>query len=65
MDNHDGVTGAFMAVMQNGGLTQEGSVLTTDTIRVGRHHHLHGNRTAGAGEWHPVTVTLHRPSRPA
>jgi branched-chain amino acid transport system substrate-binding protein len=35
MDNHDGVTGAFMAVMHNGGLTQEGSVLTTDTTASG------------------------------
>jgi len=35
MDNHDGVTGAFMAVMNNGGLTQEGSVLTTDTTASG------------------------------
>jgi branched-chain amino acid transport system substrate-binding protein len=33
--NHDGVTGAFMAVMNNGGLTQEGSVLTTDTSATG------------------------------
>ena len=29
--NHAGATGAFMAVMNNGGLTQKGSVLTTDT----------------------------------
>jgi len=35
MTNHDGVTGAFMAVMNNGGLTQEGSVLTTDTSATG------------------------------
>ena len=35
MDNHNGVTGAFMAVMHNGGLTQEGSVLTTDTTASG------------------------------
>jgi ABC-type branched-subunit amino acid transport system substrate-binding protein len=35
MTNHDGVTGAFMAVMSNGGLTQEGSVLTTDTSATG------------------------------
>ena len=34
-------------------------------VRVGSDHHLHGNRTAGAGEWHPITVTPHRPSRPA
>jgi branched-chain amino acid transport system substrate-binding protein len=33
--NHDGVTGAFMAVMNNGGLTQKGSVLTTDTSATG------------------------------
>jgi ABC-type branched-subunit amino acid transport system substrate-binding protein len=33
--NHDGVTGAFMAVMNNGGLTQEGSVLITDTSATG------------------------------
>ncbi len=35
MTNHDGVTGAFMAVMENGGLVQEGSVLTTDTSATG------------------------------
>jgi branched-chain amino acid transport system substrate-binding protein len=33
--NHDGVTGAFMAKMSNGGLTQEGSVLITDTSATG------------------------------
>jgi branched-chain amino acid transport system substrate-binding protein len=33
--NHDGVTGAFMAIMNNGNLTQEGSVLTTDTSATG------------------------------
>jgi branched-chain amino acid transport system substrate-binding protein len=33
--NHDGVTGAYMAIMSNGNLTQEGSVLTTDTSATG------------------------------
>ena len=33
--NHAGATGAFMAVMSNGGLTQKGSVLTTDTTASG------------------------------
>jgi branched-chain amino acid transport system substrate-binding protein len=33
--NHDGITGAYMAVMSNGGLTQEGSVLITDTSATG------------------------------
>jgi branched-chain amino acid transport system substrate-binding protein len=33
--SHDGVTGAVMAVMSNGGLTQEGPVLTTDTSATG------------------------------
>jgi branched-chain amino acid transport system substrate-binding protein len=33
--DHDGVTGAYMAVMSNGGLTQEGSVLITDTTPTG------------------------------
>jgi ABC-type branched-subunit amino acid transport system substrate-binding protein len=33
--NHAGATGAFMAVMSNGGLTQKGSVLTTDTTQSG------------------------------
>jgi len=33
--NHDGVAGAYMAVMSNGGLTNEGSVLTTDTSASG------------------------------
>ena len=33
--NHAGATGAFMAVMNNGGLTQKGSVLTTDTSATG------------------------------
>jgi branched-chain amino acid transport system substrate-binding protein len=33
--DHDGVTGAFMAIMSNGGLTQEGSVLITDTSATG------------------------------
>jgi branched-chain amino acid transport system substrate-binding protein len=35
MTNHDGVTGAFMATMNKGALTQEGSVLTTDTSATG------------------------------
>jgi branched-chain amino acid transport system substrate-binding protein len=35
MDNHDGITGAYMAVMKNGGLTQTGPVLTTDTSATG------------------------------
>jgi len=33
--NHAGATGAFMAIMSNGGLTQKGSVLTTDTTATG------------------------------
>jgi branched-chain amino acid transport system substrate-binding protein len=33
--NHAGATGAFMAVMNNGGLTQKGSVLVTDTSSTG------------------------------
>jgi ABC-type branched-subunit amino acid transport system substrate-binding protein len=33
--NHAGATGAFMAIMSNGGLTQKGSVLTTDTTASG------------------------------
>ena len=33
--DHAGATGAFMAVMNNGGLTQKGSVLTTDTTATG------------------------------
>jgi branched-chain amino acid transport system substrate-binding protein len=33
--DHAGATGAFMAVMSNGGLTQKGSVLTTDTSATG------------------------------
>src|SRR6516162_1254408 len=33
--NHAGATGAFMAVMSNGGLVQKGSVLTTDTSATG------------------------------
>ncbi len=33
--DHDGVTGAYMAVMNNGNLTQEGSVLITDTSPTG------------------------------
>jgi len=33
--DHDGITGAYMAVMQNGGLVQEGSVLITDDTPTG------------------------------
>jgi len=33
--DHDGITGAFMAVMMNGGLVQEGSVLVTDPSQTG------------------------------
>jgi ABC-type branched-subunit amino acid transport system substrate-binding protein len=33
--NHAGATGAFMAVMSNGGLTQKGPVLTTDASASG------------------------------
>ena len=35
MTDHDGATGAFMAVMENGGLMQEGSVLVTDDTPTG------------------------------
>ncbi len=35
MTDHDGVTGAFIAEMENGGLVQEGPVLTTDTTPTG------------------------------
>jgi branched-chain amino acid transport system substrate-binding protein len=35
MTDHDGVTGAYIAVMQNGGLTQQGPVLVTDTSATG------------------------------
>jgi branched-chain amino acid transport system substrate-binding protein len=33
--DHDGITGAFMAEMENGGLVQEGSVLITDDTPTG------------------------------
>jgi hypothetical protein len=33
--DHDGVTGAYMGIINNGVLTQEGSVLTTDTSATG------------------------------
>jgi branched-chain amino acid transport system substrate-binding protein len=33
--DHAGATGAFIAVMNNGGLTQQGSVLVTDTTATG------------------------------
>ena len=62
-DDHLGATGAYMGIIQNGVIVQQGSVLTTDTSASGADHHLYGNRTAGAGEWHPVTLTPHRPSR--
>jgi branched-chain amino acid transport system substrate-binding protein len=35
MTDHDGITGAYIAVMQNGGLMQEGPVLITDTSPTG------------------------------
>jgi branched-chain amino acid transport system substrate-binding protein len=35
MTDHDGATGAYMAVMQNGALVQEGPVLITDTSPTG------------------------------
>jgi branched-chain amino acid transport system substrate-binding protein len=35
MTDHDGVTGAYMAMMQNGAIVQEGSVLVTDTSATG------------------------------
>jgi branched-chain amino acid transport system substrate-binding protein len=35
MTDHDGVTGAYMAVMSNGGLTQTGPVQITDTSATG------------------------------
>ncbi len=35
MEDHDGATGAFMAIMSNGGLTQEGPVLVTDDSPTG------------------------------
>ena len=33
--DHDGITGAFIAEMENGGLVQEGPVLVTDTTPTG------------------------------
>ena len=62
--NHDGVTGAYMAVMSNGGLTQEGSVLTTDTSATGPITTYTGIRGAGTSEWHPLRLSpeAHRPS---
>jgi hypothetical protein len=33
--DHDGVTGAYIGVITNGVLTQQGSVLTTDTSASG------------------------------
>jgi hypothetical protein len=33
--DHSGVTGAYIGVISNGALTQEGSVLTTDTTASG------------------------------
>ncbi len=35
MTNHDGVTGAYIGVINNGVLAQQGSVLTTDTSATG------------------------------
>jgi len=35
MTDHDGVTGAYIAEMENGGLVQEGPVLITDTTPTG------------------------------
>ena len=34
-DDHSGVTGAYIGVIQNGALVQQGSVLTTDTSASG------------------------------
>ena len=61
--DHAGITGAYMAVIKNGVMVQQGPVLVTDTSASGAITTYHGNRTAGAGEWHPLTVTPHRPSR--
>jgi hypothetical protein len=35
MTDHDGVTGAYIGVINNGALTPEGPVLTTDTSATG------------------------------
>ena len=51
--DHMGITGAYLGVIQNGQLVQQGPVLTTDASASGADHHLHGIRAAGASEWHP------------
>ncbi len=33
--DHDGVTGAYIGVIQNGAVVQQGSVMTTDTSSTG------------------------------
>ncbi len=53
MTDHDGVTGAYIGVINNGALTPEGPVLTTDTIRDRRDHLVHRNPARGAGQRHP------------
>jgi hypothetical protein len=35
MTDHDGVTGAFIGVISNGVITQQGPVLVTDTTSAG------------------------------
>ena len=56
--NHDGVTGAYIGIINNGVLTQEGPVLHHGHVRDRRDHDLHRNRAAGASERHPRTLSL-------
>ena len=63
--NHDGVTGAFMAVMKNGGLTPEGSVLITDTSATGPITTSTGSEEQAPASGIPSALLLLRPHRPS
>ena len=55
--DHAGITGAYMGVIKNGVLAQQGPVLVTDRSASGAITAYLGNRTAGAGDRHTVAMT--------
>ncbi len=56
--DHDGATGAYIGIINNGVLTQEGPVLRHGHIRDRRDYHLYRNRGSGTGQRCPRPLTL-------
>ena len=54
--DHDGVTGAYIGIINNGVLTQQGPVLTTDTSASGAITTVTAEPAGGASERHSVAL---------